>query len=429
MTSNSTTSRSEADRLFRLANPVAIEALPEPDSPSAEALYGRLVELADTRRPARSWRGRRFVAVAVGAAAVAVAAAVLPGRLADNGRLSVIDRALAAVSAGPVVHTIVENSDWNSTLVDLASGKESAEPLRNEFWYDAERDELCLRMTIGDEVLRDVHCASVRASGPPTSQPALTFASRYRAALESGKARVVRRETVDGRRAVVLQISVPPWENAEGRVVQPGFVEEVAVDEDTFKPLRFRHLPGPEVAAGPIFWWRVIAIESIDRDPKDFTATKGPEMRRFGPTGNDRPVTSAEAATALGRTAFWPGTEVGGAKLDRIGVATNRITWSDGRVTESPYLLIRYGPDEKPGSKKWIWLTVGTSPEETPRFGPSDGEAVPAGKLRLTFVKAHDDRSIDMWFGNVQRDGVYINMQSPQRELIIEAARTLGPID
>jgi hypothetical protein len=53
---------------------------------------------------------------------------------------------------------------------------------------------------------------------------------------------------------------------------------------------------------------------------------------------------------------------------------------------------------------------------------------VPAGKVRLMEVKAHDERSIDMWFGNVQRDRLYINMQSPQRELVIEAARTLEPI-
>jgi hypothetical protein len=58
----------------------------------------------------------------------------------------------------------------------------------------------------------------------------------------------------------------------------------------------------------------------------------------------------------------------------------------------------------------------------------NDGEEVPAGKMRLMEVKARDDRSIDMWFGNVQRDGLYINMQSPQRELIIEAARALEPI-
>jgi hypothetical protein len=434
-------SMTEVDKLFRLSNPVALEDVPEAHSPAGEALYDRVLdrvarehqddtELRRRFRATRPWLGRRLVAVGVAATALAIAVAFLPGRLADEGSVDVIERALAAVSAGPVLHTVVENSDWSSTLVELDSGMESVEPLRNEFWYDEKRDRLCLRMTVGDEVLRDVRCGSVRASGVPISQPALGFASRYRAALESGRARVVRRETVDGREAMVLQIAVPAWKDDQGRVVQPRFVEEIAVDGDTFKPLRFRHIPGPEVAEGPTPWWRVLSIESIERDPKDFTAPKRREMRSFGPAGNDQPITSAEAANALGRTALWPGTEVGAAELDRIGVATNRITWTDGGVTESPYLLIRYGPDENPGSRKpWIWLSVGTSAEGTPRFGPADGEAVPAGTVRLTFVEAHDDRSIDMWFGNVQRDGLYINLQSPDRKLVIEAARRLKPIE
>ncbi len=439
--SNRSDLHSEVDRLFRLANPVALGGLPEPHSPSADSLYERVLERAartsenETARPSPfrmtwPWLSRRVVAASVAGVAVAIAIAFLPGRLADEGRVDVIELALAAVSGGPVIHGVVENADSTATLVDLDSGSESVEPARMEYWYDEKTGELRARMTIGGEILRDVHVASVSATGPPASQPALSFASRYRAALESGTARVIRRETVGSRRAVVLQIAVPAWKDAEGRVVQPGFVEEVAVDEDTFKPLRFRHVPGPGVAAGPIFWWRVISIESIDRDPKDFTTPEGPAMRSFGPTSNDRAVTRAEAAAALGRTAYWPGTEVGGAELDRIGVAENRIIWADGRVTESAFLLIRYGPDENPGSKEpWIWLSVGTSPEGTPRFGPADGEAVPAGKVRLTFVKAHDSRGIDMWFGNVQRDGLYINMQSPQRELVIAAAKALKPIE
>jgi hypothetical protein len=107
-------------------------------------------------------------------------------------------------------------------------------------------------------------------------------------------------------------------------------------------------------------------------------------------------------------------------------VVTTTITCRDGRETTSPSRFIRY---EAPADKgRWIWMEVGASPETTPRFGPVDGEAVPAGKVRFTEIKAHDDRSIDMCFGNVQRDGLYINMQSPQRELIIEAARALKPI-
>ena len=54
--------------------------------------------------------------------------------------------------------------------------------------------------------MNEVHVR--RLSGPPPSHRALAFATRYREALESGKARVVRWETVAGRRAPVLSIAV-----------------------------------------------------------------------------------------------------------------------------------------------------------------------------------------------------------------------------
>jgi hypothetical protein len=390
----------------------------------------------DSKDRRRLRPGRRFAAAGVAATAVVVAIALLPGRLADESRVGVVERALAAVSDGPVLHAIVENEDSRAILVDLASGAETVEPERHEYWYDAERRELRGRLTIGSEVLNEF---SGRISGPPPSERALVFATGYREALEKGKARVVRWETVDGRRAPVLSIAVPAWRDPRsGQVVQPSFTEEVVVDGETFKPLRFRHIPGPEVDPGPVepgahitpapvFWWRVISIESIDRDDDDFKPGPPPfRWRGFAPS-NDEKVTPDEAATALGRPALWPGPELDGVPLERIGLVTTTITWMDGRETETPSLLIRY---ETPGEKgRWVWMEVGTSPETTPRFGPVDGERVPAGKVRLMEVEARDDRSIDMWFGNVQRDGVYINMQSPQRELIVAAAKALRPIE
>jgi hypothetical protein len=373
--------------------------------------------------------------------AVAIAIAFLPGRLADESKLGVVERALAAVSAGPVLHAVVENADSRAVLVDLASGRETVEPERHEYWYDEERGELRARLTIGTEVVNEFHVR--RLSGPP-SHRALAFATGYREALETGKAGVIRRETLDGRKAVVLRIDVPAWKDPRsGQVVEPSYVEEVAVDADTFKPLRFRHIPGPEVerscsdtsaqtetsscvTAGPIHWWRVLSIESIERDDDDFRAGPPPFLwTRFAPS-NDKEVSLDEASTALGRPALWPGPAIDGVPLQRIGLVTTTITWSDGRETTSPSLMIRYEAQGEKG--RWLWMDVGTSPEKTPRFGPVDGEAVPDGKARLMEVKAHDDRSIDMWFGNVQRDGLYVNMQSPQRELIIEAARTLEPM-
>ena len=425
-------SAAELDRLFGLSNPVAVEDVPESSSPSGEALYNRLLEdLAreseDDARLRRTFRfGRRFVAAAIAATAVAIAIAFVPGRLADESKLGVVERALAAVSSGPVLHAIVENAASRAFLVDLASGEESVEPERHEYWYDEERGELRARLTIGSEVLNEVHVP--RMSGPPPSHRALAFATGYREALESGKARVVRWETVAGRRAPVLSIAVPAWRDPRSNhVVQPGYTEEVVVDGETFEPLRFRHLYGPEVTSGPVFWWRVVSIESIGRDDDHFKAGPPPfPWRGFAPS-NDKEVTVDEAATTLGQTALWPGAEIDGVGLERIGVVTTTITWRDRRETETPSLLIRY---EAPGEKgRWLWMQVGTSAETTPRFGPVDGEAVPVGKVRLMEVKAHDDRSIDMWFGNVQRDGLYINMQSPQRELIIEAARALKEIE
>jgi hypothetical protein len=426
----------EIDRLFRLANPVALEDVPEASSPSGEALYDRLLERVGRegeddaglgRRFPATWPvlSRRLVAGAIAATAVAIAIAFLPGQLADESKLGVVQRALATVSAGPVLHAVVENEDSRAFLVDLASGEETVEPERHEYWYDEERGELHARLTIGSEVVNEVHVP--RVSGPPPSHRALAFATRYREALEAGKARVVRWETVGGRRAPVLSIAVPAWRDPRSdQVVQPAYTEEVVVDGETFKPLRFRHLYGPQVAPGPVFWWRVVSIESIERDDDDFRAGPPPfPWTGFAPS-NDKEVTLDEASTALGRPALWPGAEIDGVGLERIGVVTTTITWRDGRETESPSLLIRY---DAPGQKKrWLWMSIGTSAQETPRFGPVDGAAVPAGKVRLMEVEAHDDRSIDMWFGNAQRDGLYINMQSPQRELIIEAARALKPI-
>jgi hypothetical protein len=33
-----------------------------------------------------------------------------------------------------------------------------------------------------------------------------------------------------------------------------------------------------------------------------------------------------------------------------------------------------------------------------------------------------------VWFGNMQRDGVYFSFRSPQRELIVAAAKAMAPI-
>jgi hypothetical protein len=395
--------------LLRSANPVSLEEVP--DAP--HGLYRRIV----VAHPHRRRLPTRILIAAAAACAIALAATLVPDRFADERQGGVLELALAAVSEGPVIHALVENTESSAVLVDLSSGEETVERERHEYWYDEQRGRIHGRLTIGDEVLNEFQ---VVEQGPPPAHRALAFATHYREALESGKARVIRRETIDGRKTVLLRIDVGSWTDPRsGQVVQPAYVEEVVVDADSFKPLRFRHLPGPNTVSGPIHWWRVITIESIDRDDEDFTA--GPPPRpwsKFAPS-MDRKVTVDEAATALGRTALWPGTEIDGVPLQRIGVVTTTITWRDGRETQTPSLMIRY--ETQGEDRRSLWMSVGI-PGQTPGAGLIDGVAVPAGKVRLM----EGDRGT--WFGNVQRHGVYVNLQSQERELIVAAAKALKPL-
>jgi hypothetical protein len=368
--------------------------------------------------PSARRRRRRLVLAGAAAGAVAVVAAVLPGRVADQSRLTVVERALAAVSDGPIVHGIVENTQSHAYLVDLASGEEVVEAERHEYWYDEKRGALNARLTIGDAVLNEISLA--RSSGPPPSHRALAFATHYRDALEEGRARIVRWETVDGRRSPVLSIEVPAWRDPRtGQVVQPGYTEEVVVDSETYKPLRFRHLPGPDVVAGPVHWWRVVTIETADRVDEGYLRRAEPRRWKGFAPSQDEKVTAEEAGTALGRPALWAGSELDGVPLTRIGLVTTSITWRDGRETETPSLFIRY---EDPPAKRSLWMTVALSREVSGQWGPVDGAAVPPGKVRL---KQGDG---GVWFGNVERGGLYVNLQSPERELIVAAARALRPL-
>jgi CHASE3 domain sensor protein len=139
-----------------------------------------------------------------------------------------------------------------------------------------------------------------------------------------------------------------------------------------------------------------------------------------------RPVTPAEAATALAAPAFWPGPVVNDVELNQIEVVRLMTRWGGKRVTENRALVFQYGAGRGAGSSEpWLTITEGTSAEETPRFGVSGGPQLAPGELRLTGFGHADGSDVDMWFASMQRDGVYISLESPQRELILAAAGSM----
>jgi hypothetical protein len=421
------------DRLERAA-----DALPAPSPDSRDRARG--AALAALAPPPRRRRRRVVLLVpAVVLAVVAAVVAVLAAPWRDNPLA--IERALAALGHEPVIHAIVEQPSPRQTVIDLASGRERLETSRSEYWYDDERDVLRVRLSVGGRPLpgaeyvhspqgfftdRGVQRDQIR---PPQLDPALEgFASGYREALDSGEATVVGEEVVDGRKAVILRFSLPPGPSGER------LSEDVAVSADDYRPLRFRFSSTAD--SGRTIPWseasRIVEIETIPRSPRDFEVPQGGEPRPGGQTGVDeRKLSPAEAATALGRPVFWPGRAVEGVELAQIELMRLTTTWTDGRVTEGHALEFRYGVDRRTAhleGKPSLIMTEGTSTEETLRFDLGGSMPRP-GELRLRGAGRAEDGDAEMWFGAMQRDGVYISFESRQRDLILAAARAMVPLD
>jgi hypothetical protein len=348
------------------------------------------------------------------------------------------ERALAALGDQPVIHAIVEQPASSVTVIDLDSGSERQEPHRSEYWYDDERDLLRVRLSLGGRILPGADFlqspegfftdrgSSRDELGPPRLDPALAgFASRYRDALERGEATEVGEEVVDGRNAVILRFALPTGPLG-GQVT-----EEVAVDSDDFRPLRFRFTSSAR--PGEVTPWaralRVIEIEAIPRDPDDFARPAPADPRPSGQTGvGERTLTPAEAATALGRPVFWPGRTVDGVELTEIELMRVTTSWTDGSKTESRTISLQYGADPRSAyleGKAGLTISEGTSPAEMLEAGPLGGVPHGPGELRLRGLGDAGGGRAEMWFGSMHREGVYMSFRSSQRELILAAAKAM----
>jgi hypothetical protein len=416
------------ERLERVA-----DALPQPsEAVSAHARRRALAALArPSERVSHASRGRLGL-IAVGCAAAAAAVLLLLAAPWDERSPLATERALAALGDQPVIHAVVENLRPEATIVDLASGAERPQILRTEYWYDDERSLLRSRLTIEGKLLTELlqtregalsDLGPVPGNAPePRLDPALAgFASRYREALETGQAQVIGEDTVEGRDVVVLRMTVRP---AGGD--RPALQEEVAVDADSYRPLRFRFHSGQDTG----HWWRVVSIETVARDERQFAAPAPAKPRPRRQTQVDeRTLTLAEAATALGRPAMWPGSSVEGIDLTEIELMKVTTEWSDGREDQSRGLLFRYGEGWRAGSgDRWLVVTEASS-VDTPHFGSfAAGPALEPGQMRLVGVGDADGSEVDRWFGRVELDGVYVALESPNREVLVAAARALTPM-
>jgi len=339
------------------------------------------------------------------------------------------ERALAAVGDRPVVHAVLKSTQRDATSLDLASNTERAEFRRVECWYDDERSLLRGRVTIGGRLFADVLTRQAGAAAPGAGrepsrssqaelEPAVTgFASRYRAALESGQARIVDADSSGGRDGIVLRIDVGPSSALQ--------YDEVVLDE-RYRPLRFRYRSGSKTSP----WWRVVAIETVAREKPQFNVQPREDRHPSGHVvSGKRTISPKAAASALGRPVVWAGPSIAAVELTRIKLAEVTTLWRGERPSRTPTLVLRYGrgwPALRPG--RWVVVTEGITPDQTPAFNIAGHDELERGQLRLVRLAGRATGRGDRWFGAMVFGGAYVALESPRRDLLVTAARAMKPL-
>jgi hypothetical protein len=280
--------------------------------PNAAGDWGAVLRDARVRRR-RPALTRPLAAVAA-AAAVLFALALFQPWEGENPTF--LERALAAVDDGPVLHVVLRG-EWGGTLVDLETGERAPVHGENEIWYDPARRLVHQSSRLGRVVqYEDVY----EPRKPPAELVAL--GREYREALESGSARVADDDVIDGERVtwITLRRSMD-LDVADDRLHE--WTQQVAVSRETFKPVALRETRDGEPGAGT--FQRVLELEMLPSGQGDFTASEDATLEgRVFKEGREA-IALEQANETLGRTPLWLGRAHEGLSLAEAFRTTRAI--------------------------------------------------------------------------------------------------------
>jgi len=425
-------------------NAVLDRLVPHDDMPAA---WDDVLARGGLRR--RRLPVRRLEVALVTSLAALVLVLVSPWERA--GQHGVIDRALAAVGDGPVVHLVTRSSPQDTTWVELVTGREVPLVQENETWFDTERHVLhVLGRTDGvvwfDDLERpgssQTSVGSTR-QGPgyrPTIDPGFEIATYYRDALAGGEATLIGEGTIEGQPVYWLQFaphqSKAPLADSSGESPAPDMISaRVAVDRRTYRPVRVQTMINGRAEGAPI---DVVRLETMPRLAADLRPP-APEPYVMGISAGSTPVTPAAAAGALARPALWAGTAVAGRPLSRIDLQTLKlaVVGRDGvnRNEDGRALQVLYGADE-PNRPEGITIVEAVASERAAAWAwwPSP---VPAGVIQLERATvfgpnadgtAQSVRIGTSWTGKLEQGGLRIRIQASTREAVLAAAHALEPM-
>jgi hypothetical protein len=419
-------------------------------------------------------RPRRRVAtplagVALAAAALFALALFQPWEVENP---TFLERALAAVDDGPVLHVVLRG-EWGRTLVDLETGERRPVHGESEVWYDPDRGLVHTISRLGESVQHE----RVYDPGEPPAE-LLALGREYREALQSGSARVAGEGAVDGEPVtwITIRSKMLP-DSADGNLHE--WAQQVAVSHATFRPVAIRDTrdgwPGPGAMA------RVLELEMLPAGQGDFTAPARNSIDGMAYSEGREPIARDAAARALGRTPLWLGRSHAGLPFAQASRTTTRTGRQEETLLTGPAakealacqarvervgrrtgpdcdsmrgrrqsLVIRGDKVYALGPAQWgqaqtgvvfLYGTVGDDPStfredavplwDRPHVSLAETTSLMPGTLRAgSFVPPDGSVFIGAGgrVGSVRVDGVYVSIQASSEDLILSAARALEPM-
>lgn len=288
-------------------------------TPTYDDSRGDWGRVAASARRRRDQRGAPWWLMRLGfvAAAIAVAAALVLAWPFQGNQGGVLDRALAAIGDGPVLHVVLRG-EWGGTLVDLNSPKRTAVNGENEIWYDTARGVVHSISRLGGVIQ---HQELYQPKQPPAELAALGH--EYKQALESGTARISGEAVIAGEPVVWVTIHSERLPDvADGKDHE--WAQQVAVSRRTFEPVALRETrdgqPGPETGQ------RVLELEFLPAGAGDFSASEDRSLDGMAVKMGREPIALEQARATLGRTPLWLGREYGGLSLAQTYRETTSIS-------------------------------------------------------------------------------------------------------
>jgi hypothetical protein len=392
---------------MRVRDPEILELLRE--EPELLALADALAETQ--RPPSPSRLGRAVPRVVAAAAAVAAVVAVVLFAPGGGGGPGIVDRALAAIGKGRVLHLVMRVPS-GEVLVDLKSGRRTVETLEIEDWSDQSgggREHLVMRFrgVVADIVFPDDAHGGTSVGKVDPAFAAL--ASGYRQALVSGDAKLERRGIVAGRPVYWLRF-------APTKPGRPG--TEVAIDRRTYKPMVFRTSSG-----GRHFDARVLVAETIDFRASDF---KRVGASLFGGSGSSGSASVFPANEHLVLRAPWltAGKRIAGLRLTTV--ARYDVTTRNRQIKG---IQLVYGTRSRHGfaepRKDSLTIEELAQPDD-----PNAWKHIPPGSVSIQEGTSSDGhRTQPIWTAKLVVQGVYVTIETGRGErAVLRAARTLHAV-